>query len=347
MVQKRPSPASRLRRIGFFSYLGGTEDPARLLRETIETFRIAEELGFDSVWVAQHHFLSRVGTLPSPLPFLAAVAERTSRIHLGTAVVILPTEQPVRLVEDASVVDLLSGGRLELGVGSGTDPGVFRALGVDPDQRVGRMVDGLTTLTSTLDGEPLPTGQRVHPPAPRLRERLWQGVYLPERARQAAELGIHVLLPKVTPQDPVAAAQGHAAAAKAFFEAWSRSWPGRVALSRPAYPSVDRGTAEAELAGELHLQAELANEQRRRASLPPDVTAATYAASGAYHLGSSEEVAESLAADPALPWATDLLFQVGQVGPGHARTRRALERLALEVAPRLGWRPSATPVPSE
>ena len=52
----------------------------------------------------------------------------------------------------------------------------------------------------------------------------------------------------------------------------------------------------------------------------------------------SEEVAASLAADPALPWATDLLFQVGQVGPGHALTRRALERLALDVAPRLGWR---------
>ncbi|MGH7920440.1 MAG: LLM class flavin-dependent oxidoreductase [Candidatus Dormibacteraceae bacterium] len=171
--------ASRLQRIGFFSYLGGTEDPARLLRETIETFRVAEDLGFDSVWVAQHHFGSRVGTLPSPLPFLAAVAEQTSRIHLGTAVVILPAEQPARLVEDAAVVDLLSGGRLELGVGSGTDPGVFRALGVDPADRVQRMVDGLGTLTGALEGAELAPGQRLHPPAPGLRERLWQGVYLP------------------------------------------------------------------------------------------------------------------------------------------------------------------------
>ncbi|MBO0744647.1 MAG: LLM class flavin-dependent oxidoreductase, partial [Candidatus Dormibacteraeota bacterium] len=230
-MQKRPSSAPRLRRIGFFSYLGGAEDPARLLRETIETFRVAEELGFDSVWVAQHHFGSRVGTLPSPLPFLAAVAEQTSRIHLGTAVVILPAEQPVRLVEDASVVDLLSSGRLELGVGSGTDPGVFRALGVDPDQRAQRMVEGLTTLTGALEGDQLPTGERVHPPAPHLRERLWQGVYAPERASQAAQLGIHLLLPKVTSQDPDASAEGHAAAAQAFFQAWSRPWPGRVALS--------------------------------------------------------------------------------------------------------------------
>ncbi|MBO0746203.1 MAG: hypothetical protein J2P43_14380, partial [Candidatus Dormibacteraeota bacterium] len=162
----------------------------------------------------------------------------------------------------------------------------------------------------------------------------------PERASQAAQLGIHVLLPKVTSQDPDASAEGHAAAAQAFFQAWSRPWPGRVALSRPAYPSVDRATAISELDAELRLQAELENERRRRAALVPDVTAETYAASGAYHLGSSEEVVESLARDPALRWATDLLFQVGQVGPGHARTRRALERLALEVAPRLGWRPS-------
>lgn len=339
--------APRLRRIGFFCYLGGDEEPARLLRETIETFRVAEELGFDSVWVAQHHFRSRVGTLPSPLPFLAAVAERTSRIHLGTAVVILPAEQPVRLVEDASVVDLLSGGRLELGVGSGTDPGVFQALGVDPDQRVERMVEGLAILTGSLDGEPLPTGERVHPPAPHLRRRLWQGVFLPERARQAAQLGIHVLLPKVAPQAPLASAEGHAAAAEAFYAAWSRPWPARVALSRPAYPSADRATAIEELGAELRLQAELVNEQRKRASQAPDMTAASYAAAGAYHLGSSEEVAESLARDPALPWATDLLFQVGQVGPGHARTRRALERLALEVAPRLGWRPACTRGSSE
>jgi len=113
------------------------------------------------------------------------------------------------------------------------------------------------------------------------------------------------------------------------------------------YPSVDRANAVAELGAELRLQAELLNEQRTRRSLSPDVTAESYAAAGAYHLGSSDEVAESLGSDPALPWATDLLFQVGQVGPGHARTRRALERLALEVAPRLGWRPSCTRSRSE
>ncbi|MFZ0216138.1 MAG: LLM class flavin-dependent oxidoreductase, partial [Candidatus Dormiibacterota bacterium] len=252
--------APRLQRIGFFSYLGGDEDPAHLLERTIETFVFAERLGFDSVWVAQHHFGPRTGTLPSPLPFLAAVAARTSHIRIGTAVVILPIEQPVRLAEDAAVVDLLAGGRLELGVGSGTDPAVFRSLGVDPGERVERMVAGLDGLLGALEGHELPGGggHRLHPPAPGLRRRLWQGVYAPERARQAAALGLHVLLPKASPGNPLLAASGQAAAASAFFDAWGRDWPGRVGLSRPAYPSRDRKSALRELDAELRLQAELA-----------------------------------------------------------------------------------------
>src|SRR3981081_336618 len=127
------SPA--LERLGFFTYLGGSRDAAEVLAETIELFVAAAARGVDSVWVAQHPFGPMVGTLPSPLPFLAAVAARTRRIRLGTAIIILPLEHPVRLAEDAAVVDLLSGGRLELGLGSGTDPEVFGALGYDSDQR--------------------------------------------------------------------------------------------------------------------------------------------------------------------------------------------------------------------
>src|ERR1700716_856417 len=93
---------SDLRRLGFFSYLGGQRDPREVISETLELFVAAEELGFDSVWVAQHHFGPMVGSRPSPLPLLAAVAARTRRIRLGTAVVILPIEHPVRLAEDAA-----------------------------------------------------------------------------------------------------------------------------------------------------------------------------------------------------------------------------------------------------
>src|SRR2546421_13112075 len=115
-----------LQRLGFFTYLGGSRHAGDVLAETIELFVTAERLGFDSVWVAQHHFGPVLGRLPSPLVFLASVAARTRWVRLGTAIVIVPLEHPVRLAEDAAGLDLLSGGRLELGVGSGTRPSAAR-----------------------------------------------------------------------------------------------------------------------------------------------------------------------------------------------------------------------------
>jgi alkanesulfonate monooxygenase SsuD/methylene tetrahydromethanopterin reductase-like flavin-dependent oxidoreductase (luciferase family) len=331
---------SGLQRLGFFTYLGGSRDPGEVLTETMELFEAAEELGFDSVWVAQHHFGPMVGSLPSPLPFLAAVAARTSRIRLGTAVVILPLEHPVRLAEDAAVVDLISHGRLELGLGSGTDPAVFGALGYDTERRRELMREGLDTLLPSLRGEPLPSGHVVHPCAPGLARRVWQGVYGPERAREAASLGTHLLLPKSSPRDPTMAASAQAAAGRAFLETWSQPWPGQVGLSRPVYPSADREGGRRELAGELDFQVDQANEINARAGRPANLSLRDYLDSGVFHLGSVEEVVASLQADPALGCATELICQVGHIGPGRDRTLRALELLATEVAPALGWRRS-------
>jgi alkanesulfonate monooxygenase SsuD/methylene tetrahydromethanopterin reductase-like flavin-dependent oxidoreductase (luciferase family) len=71
-------------RLGFLTRLHGVAEPRKLYRDYVELFAAAEELGFDSCWVAQHHFDASAGGLPSPFPFLAAVAERTRRIRLGT-----------------------------------------------------------------------------------------------------------------------------------------------------------------------------------------------------------------------------------------------------------------------
>jgi alkanesulfonate monooxygenase SsuD/methylene tetrahydromethanopterin reductase-like flavin-dependent oxidoreductase (luciferase family) len=328
-----------LRRLGFFTYLGGSREPATLLAETVELIVAAERLGFDSAWVAQHHFGSLVGTLPSPLPFLAAVAARTRSIRLGTAVVILPLEHPVRLAEDAAVVDLLSGGRLELGLGSGTDPAALTALGYDAERRRELMREGLRAVLGCLRGEPLPTGHVVQPRAPGLERRVWQGVTSPERARESAAAGTHVLLPRALPGDPNLAAAQQARAAAAFLEAWSWPWPGQVALSRPVYPSTGAAAARRELADELRFQVEHANHMRARTGLPPDLDVQGFVDAGVFHLGSVDDVLDGLRADPALPLATELICQVGHLGPGFANTMRALELIATEVAPALGWRP--------
>ena len=91
---------------------------AERYRLAAEQIAHAERCGFDTAWVAQHHFHEHEGGLPSPFVFLGHLAARTSTIRLGTGIVTLPLELPVRVAEDAIVLDLISNGRLELGVGN-------------------------------------------------------------------------------------------------------------------------------------------------------------------------------------------------------------------------------------
>ena len=121
------------------------DDDHRVLLETLEEIQIADELGFDSAWLAEHHF-SRYGILGSPLLLGAAIAERTKRIRIGTAVVVLPFHNPLRLAEDAATLDILSGGRLDLGVGRGYQPGEFKGFGVDPESSKQRYKEAVDIL---------------------------------------------------------------------------------------------------------------------------------------------------------------------------------------------------------
>lgn len=112
----------------FENPVGKTE--REIVNEQIDLMVAAEELGFDSVWPAEHHF-SEYGYCASPQVTLAAVATRTSKIRLGSGVVILPFHHPVRVAEDFAFLDLLSGGRMELGVGRGYSPLEYRGFNLD------------------------------------------------------------------------------------------------------------------------------------------------------------------------------------------------------------------------
>jgi alkanesulfonate monooxygenase SsuD/methylene tetrahydromethanopterin reductase-like flavin-dependent oxidoreductase (luciferase family) len=182
-------------RLGFLTHLEGAGDARRIYQETLDLFVAADELGFDVVWIAQHHFKDRAGRLPSPFPFLAAAAERTRRLRLGTSIVILPLEQPLRVAEDAAVVDTLSGGRLELGIGSGGDPAEFAAFGVDLTRRLELTTTGLHLIQQAFRGEPLgQSEQRLQPPAPTLVNRLWQSALSITGAQYVARQGTGLLL---------------------------------------------------------------------------------------------------------------------------------------------------------
>jgi alkanesulfonate monooxygenase SsuD/methylene tetrahydromethanopterin reductase-like flavin-dependent oxidoreductase (luciferase family) len=114
----------------------------------------AERDGLDSVWLTEHHF-AEDGYLPSPWVALAAVARGTDRVRLGTNVALPPMHDPLRLAEDTAVLDQLSRGRLTVGFGLGYRRVEFRALGVDPSQRVARLCRSVEVLRDAWSGKPI------------------------------------------------------------------------------------------------------------------------------------------------------------------------------------------------
>jgi len=122
--------------------------------EAIEQCVAADELGYKCIWFAEHHF-SRAGIVPDPLLLAAAVAKKTKRIRLGTAISILPFHNPVRLAEQAAMVDVLSGGRLDLGVGRGSQPKEFMGFQAKPSKSRARLKEGLEIISRLFAGEKL------------------------------------------------------------------------------------------------------------------------------------------------------------------------------------------------
>jgi probable F420-dependent oxidoreductase len=118
---------------------------AQLYAEALDLIELADDLGFHSAWVSEHHF-SPDGYCPSPMGFSAAIAARTRRIRIGTNIVVLPLVHPLRLAEEAAVVDVLSRGRFTLGVGAGYREEEFATFGVSLYERGSRMREGIELL---------------------------------------------------------------------------------------------------------------------------------------------------------------------------------------------------------
>jgi alkanesulfonate monooxygenase SsuD/methylene tetrahydromethanopterin reductase-like flavin-dependent oxidoreductase (luciferase family) len=116
-----------------------------LYDEHIAEAVLAEELGYDHVWTTEHHFYDDACS-PSLLPILAAIAQRTIRIRLGTFIIILPLHHPVRVAEDAATVDIPSKGRLELEVGQGYVVSEFESFKVPRKERASRLEEGIELI---------------------------------------------------------------------------------------------------------------------------------------------------------------------------------------------------------
>ena len=134
---------------------------AQLYGELQAQCRLAEELGYDTFWVAEHHF-HEYGVVPNPSVMLSALAQQTSRIRLGSAISILTFHNPLTLAESYAMVDLLSNGRLTLGVGSGYLKHEFEGYGIDGAEKRERFDENLMLVRRLLSGERVTHRGRFH-----------------------------------------------------------------------------------------------------------------------------------------------------------------------------------------
>ena len=326
------------KRLGFFSRLLDQTDAAERYRLVTAQIAHAEHCGFDSAWIAQHHFHEAEGGLPAPFVFLAHVAAATSRIRLGTGIVTLPLELPIRVAEDAAVMDLMSGGRLEVGVGPGGNLSAFTAFGFDSKDRHTLMNGNLELLRTAWSGGTLPGGDRLYPPNPTLVDRIWQATFSVDGARRAGAAGDGLMMSRTQPRP--ADAPGASLAdiqnpmIDAYLEALPKGCAPRILASRTVFVTDDhkdaRRFAETGLLTLLNKRAD-AGIQVAHGSVDDLIKAFDV------HLGTPAEVVASLQADDTLRRATELTVQVHSIDPPHPFILRSIELVAEKVAPALGW----------
>ncbi|MGW6357832.1 LLM class flavin-dependent oxidoreductase [Streptomyces sp. NPDC055092] len=326
-------------RLGFLTHVQGRDsDFTRTYRNAQELFTVADELGFDIGWVAQHHVSLAGGGLSSPWTFLAHAAARTTRIRLGTAITVLPLEDPVRLAEDIATVDTLSGGRVEIGVGSGSSALEYAAFGRDVARKRELTSEHLGILRQALAGREVGApGFRIQPEAGDFSDRIWQGVFSAQGAEHAAAGGSNLLLNRAAYGFDAPTDEVQRPWADAYLTAWDRPRHPRIGLSRFVFPAKDRHTALRHIGEDVHRAAlRMADSGAFPTGLDPDEALRRFHC----FYGHPEQVVAALRQEKVLPVATDLITQFNPAVLDHDAAVRALELIATEVAPAVGWTPA-------
>ncbi|WP_278261954.1 LLM class flavin-dependent oxidoreductase [Nocardia sp. AG03] len=319
------------------------EDPYHGLEDTLRLFEFGERIGFDGAWIRQRHLEHGVG---SAAVFLAAAAQRTRRVELGTAVIPIGYESPFRLAEDLSLADVLSQGRLQPGFSAGVPPHadlighlVFDGDWRDFDLSYGRV----SRLIENLRGEYLGDDDtvihspgnvqrpRLQPHSPGLADRVWYGGASTRSVRWAAENGLNLLSGNIlhgTPSDDFGTAQ------RTLIEDYRRriapDRPARVAIGRVIVPfdSADRATRERyrAYAASRHDRT-LGPQGERRVLFARDV------------VGTAEQILEQLHADPVLAHTSELRLELPY--EFHREDyEQILHDTATLIGPELGWTPA-------
>ena len=324
--------------LAFFTRLLDDAPAGERYRLATEQIRHAERFGVGRAWVAQHHFRAAEGGLPSPFVFLAHAAAATSEIRLGTGVVTLPLEDPVRVAEDAVVADLLSDGRIDLGLGSGGTPSAFVPFGQHVDAKAQVYDEKLGVLLAALRGGDIGGGNTLYPDAGSLADRVWQATFSTSGGTRAGIHGHGLLLSRTQPRPAEDGTATLAAIQQPIVDAYLEALPPaaepRITASRTVFVADDR--RDALRFAEVGLRRAAEGFRRAGQRVDGDTVEELITALDT-HLGTPEQVASSLAADATLSRATEVAFQVHSVDAPHDFVLRSIELFASEVAPALGW----------
>lgn len=340
-----------MKKIGFLSFghwtpssQSGTRSAADALLQSIDLAVAAEELGADGAYFRVHHFARQ---LASPFPLLAAIGAKTQRIEIGTGVIDMRYENPLYMVEDACAADLISGGRLQLGISRGSPEQVidgWRYFGYTPAEgeteadMARRHTD---VLLEALRGEgfaepnpqpmfPNPPGLlRVEPFSAGLRDRIWWGASSNATAIWAAKLGMN--LQSSTLKNDETGEPFHVQQAKqirAYRDAWKavgHARQPRVSVSRSIFALMNQqDRSYFGNSGQDSDQVGYIDQQTR-------------AVFGRSYAAEPELLIKQLAQDEAIAEADTLLLTVpNQLGVDY--NAHVIESILTHVAPALGWR---------
>ncbi len=323
------------------------DDPYTGLEETLQLFEYGERLGFDGAWIRQRHLEHGVS---SGAVFLAAAAQRTSRVELGTAVIPIGYESPFRLAEDLSTADVLSRGRLQVGVSTGMPhPELMADLVFDGDWRGydfshARIEKLIRHLRSEYLGEPdtriVSPGNvqrpRLQPHSAGLADRVWYGGTSWRSVRWSAKAGVNLLSGNIVSGEGATDFAAHQVSlVREYRSLLGADHQGRVAIGRVIVPFDGAGRATRE-----RYRAYAAS--RRERTLRPQGPRGTLFAPDL--VGPADEIADRLLADPAVQEAAELRMEL-PYELSHQDYEQILHDMVHLVAPRLGWRP-APPVPA-
>jgi alkanesulfonate monooxygenase SsuD/methylene tetrahydromethanopterin reductase-like flavin-dependent oxidoreductase (luciferase family) len=307
---------------------------ATFYAEMLRQVDLVEEAGFDSIWLTEHHFTDD-GYLGALMPVLAAIASRTRRLTLGSYVLLAPFYHPLRLAEDSATIDVISNGRLRLGIGLGYRAEEFDGFGVSRGERLGRTLETIEILKRAWTGErfsyegrfynfhdvrvlPRPVS-RPHP------ELLWGGM-TPKAIERGARLGLSF------------ACNLGRREVQLYREALQRYGKDPAAFSivgnRIVYVAENFDQAWADIEQPAHYQASLYAQWLSAAGqtwIWPDAVRLKHGAL----IGSPQEVRQKLQQLAEAGETTELIIAMQLPGLEPGKTMRSLERFATEVLPHI------------